>query len=441
MTTGTFARTALDSPQAALAAALATPLVIAGIPLIESIRTCRVQTAGGPPGYGRAPMGRISASDHLWTDRDRDIVTPANDLLYFCAWINLAGAPAILSAPATTGRYFVMELLDAWTENFINLGTRNVPATGASFALAGPSTSGPLPVGTTRVDCPTDLVWLIGRVLVTGEDDLAAARAFMQGFRLASPVTALPACVRAWQEGGDPALDFFANLMRAAHEYPAPAIDGKPGFDAHALWRALGFDPADPDSLARANSRIHAGLKAAYADGMAVVEAHTKSQGRKPWGYTTRLGKWRGNLLLRATTALKGLGALAAEETIYAMADFDRDGEGLDGAHDYVLRFAPGALPPADAFWSVSLYGEDRYFVVNPIGRFALGDRTLGLTFDADGSLSIPIQHARPTQHAKNWLPAPAGRFYLILRLYHPREEFLSGRYTIPPVARVKVAA
>lgn len=436
------------SPQSAHVAAMATPLVIAGYPLVETVRTCRVQTSVSEgAGYGRAPIGQISASNHVWTHADRDIVTPANDLLYFCAWINLADAPAIITVPAATGRYFVVELLDAYTENFINLGTRNVPPGGARFILRGPSTpavpdadagaaeAGAAKAGAMPVACPTDLVWLLGRVLVSGEADVPAARRFMDGFRLASS-SKLPAAVRCWHEGGDPALDFFANLLQCMAEYPAPNGSG----DLSALVTALGLQPGDGGTLAHARPRVLEGLRSAYADGMRIIDAHTVSQARKAWGYSTGLGRWRGNLLQRAVTAMKGLGALCAQETIYAMADFDDRGEPLDGARSYRLRFAPGGLPPADAFWSVSLYGADRYFVDHPARRHAVGDRTAGLTFDADGSLTIPIQHHRPATHAENWLPAPAAPFYLILRLYHPREEFLSGRYVIPPVTRVTVA-
>lgn len=432
-----FASITYETPQEAAVAIAAAPLVLAGYPLVESIRSCRVQTdiaPGATPRYGRAPLGALGRSERQWTDADRDIVTPANDLLYFCGWLDLRTAPAILTLPPATGRYFVCELLDAWTENFLNLGVRNVPREGARYALTGPSTRGRVPAGTLAVDCPTDLVWLIGRVLVADEADLGEARALMNGFRLESEAAALPRSVAEWHADGDPALDFFANLVAAAAEFPDPRPDEGPGMAA--LLRAAGLAPGEPDSVARANARVQAGLKRAYADTMAVIEAHTKSQGRKAWGYSTRLGKWRGNLMLRAATAMKGLGALEAGETIYAMADFDATGEALDGGRAYELRFAAGALPPADAFWSVSMYGADRFFVPSPTGRHAIGDRTRGLEPEPDGGLVIAIGAARPAARAANWLPAPAGPFYLILRVYHPRTEFLEGRYVIPPVVR-----
>lgn len=420
------------NPQSAHVAAMATPLVIAGYPLLESLRTCRVQTTPDQrTGYGRAPMGQFSYSDHIWTHLDRDVVTPANDLLYFCGWVNLKQAPAWLTAPAPTGRYFVVELLDAYTENFLNVGTRKVPPNGGRFMLTGPSTPPQTASDAVQVVCPTDVVWLLGRVLVSGDADFEAAKQFMQGFTLQS-TGGLPETVRHWQDTGDEAVDFFANLLRASEEFPPPPGSG----DLSALHVALGLPPGDTDKLARSNARVLDGLRAAYRHGMQIIEAHTTSQTRKAWGYSTKLGCWGGNLLMRATTAFKGLGALSAEETIYAMADFDSAGEALSGRQTYTLRFAPGELPPADAFWSVTLYGDDRYFAANPIGRYAIGDRTEGLLLDDDGGLTLNIQHTAPQGREPNWLPAPSGSFYLILRCYQPREALLTGRYAIPPVQR-----
>jgi hypothetical protein len=437
---GPFLAVSHADPQSAYVATMTAPLVVAGLPLIETLRTCRVQTdTGGPPVYGRAALGQLGLSERRWTHRDRDIVTPANDFLYFCGWVNLSAGAATVEVPRAIGRYFVIELLDAYTENFANLGTRNVPPAGARYSLVGPTTPrASSAADATVVECPTDLVWLLGRVLVGEDDDVPAARAFLAGFALATPQPCpLPMSVRDWQDTGDAALDFWANLMRAVVEFPPPAYGQGGGPDFAAILGAVGLDVRAPDALSRARTRVIDGLRSAYATALAIVEAHTVSQGRKPWGYNIRLGRWRGNWLLRATTALKGLGALSAEETVYAMADFDADGVPLDGHQSYELRFAPGQLPPVDAFWSVSMYGADRYFADNPIGRYAIGDRTRGLTMEPDGGLVIPVGHARPASRVSNWLPAPAGSFYLILRFYHPHEAVLTGRYTIPPLRRV----
>lgn len=429
-----FAAPVHASPQEALVAAAALPLVIYGYPLIETLRTCRLQTSvDAPTRYGRAPMNTLSASARLWTHEDRDIVTPANDLLYFCGWLNLADGPVTLRVPPLpdADRYYVIELLDAHTNNFTNLGPRNVPLTGADVELLGP---GQQPSGAHAqvVHAPTSLVWLIGRVLVQGPDDLPRAYAFEQGFEiLRSAGPARPASVQQWQDSGDAAIDFFQNLYRAMGDFPpAPAEQG-----LFTLLRKAGLRLGEDVDFASLRAWVVAGLRSAYQQGLAIIEAHTRSQGHKAWGYSMRLGTYGDDWLLRACTAMKGLGALRADEAVYAMADFDADGERLDGRNAYELRFAPGMLPPADAFWSVSLYGEDRFFTANAIGRYAVGDRTPGLRMEADGTLVIPVGHARPTQD-DNWLPAPAGPFYLILRLYHPAQAFMEGQYTIPAVRR-----
>lgn len=429
-----FSTPVYASPQQALVAAAALPLVIYGYPLIETLRTCRLQTSvDTPTQYGRAPMNMLSASARQWTHEDRDIVTPANDLLYFCGWLNLSEGPVTLRVPALpdADRYYVIELLDAHTNNFANLGPRNVPMEGADVQIAGPGQRGS---GEHVVDAPTSLVWVIGRVLVAGPADLERAHAFEQGFQVVgSAGYARPASITQWRETGDDAIDFFQNLYAAMRDFP-PAAHEQGLF---MLLRKVGLRLEDEGiDMASMRQSVVDGLRSAYSQGMALIEAHTRSQGHKAWGYSMRLGLYGDDWILRACTAMKGLGALRADEAIYAMSDFDADGERLHGRHAYELRFPPGMLPPADAFWSVSLYGEDRYFTANDIGRYAVGDRTPGLRKEADGTLVIPISHARPEDEA-NWLPAPDGSFYLILRLYHPDETFLSGQYTIPAVRRV----
>ena len=421
------------SPQAAWACQVAIPAVVAGYPLLESVRTCRIQTVPGSPAYGRAAFNAFGHSARPWTDRDRDIVTPANDLLYSNAWVDLRRGPVVLEMPPPTGRYFVVELLDVYTNNFKNIGTRNVPAEGARFALIGPQQAdGDAPAGTVAVRCPTSLVWLLGRVLVDGEADVPAARDFQAGFRLdGSPTIEPPACVADWQAGGDAAIDFFANLGRALNDFPPPP-------EQRGVYELLEnvHVKLQPGGLNDLRPAVIEGLRQAHAIAMQTIEGHTRSVSKAAWRFSTRLGRYGDDLMLRAATAWKGLGALAADEAIYALADYDHDGRSLDGRNRYRIRFDDGGDLPADAFWSISLYGEDRYFAANDIGRHALGNRS-ALNRDAGGALSIEVSHAPPVGPAENWLPAPAAPFYLILRLYQPQERLLKGRYRFPEVERV----
>jgi hypothetical protein len=276
------------------------------------------------------------------------------------------------------------------------------------------------------------LVWLLGRALVGSPNDVPDAKRFTEGVRLQGSGPR-PACVNLWRESGDTAQDFYANLLQGVDEIGVPSNAS----DLRPLMRSLRLPPGGLDALERSSPRIRDGLRQAYSEGMHLIEQHTVNLTHKPWTWSPHLGIWGDNILMRATVAMKGLGALAATETLYAQADFDAHSQPLNGQHAYTLRFEEGHMPPADAFWSVSLYGEDRYFAANPMGRYAIGDRTQGLRLSQDNSLTLQIQHERPAEGDANWLPAPRGPFYLILRMYHPRKEMLSGQYVLPPVHQV----
>ncbi|MBK6613881.1 DUF1254 domain-containing protein [Ottowia sp.] len=433
MSTQPFLSQAFHSPQAAWMAHSAAPAVVAGYPLLESIRTCHVQTSPGASAYGRAPFNTFGHSRERWTDRDRDIVTPANDLLYSNAWLDLRQGPVVITVPPQTGRYFVLELMDAYTNNFHNIGTRNTAPGGERFALIGPGSDATVPEGTTPIHSPTALVWVLGRVLVDGDADEEAARGFQAGFRIDGPATpAPPPSVAQWQQGGDEVLDFFANLARALHDFPPPPSQ-RGVFD---LLRGAHLRLSPDGKLGDLRPATLEGLRAAYATAMQTIEGMTRAASKAPWRYSTRLGRYGDDLMLRAATAWKGLGALAADEAIYAVTDYDDQGELLDGQRLYRLHFADGGQVPAGAFWSVTLYGEDRYLAPNPIGRYALGNRS-PLQRNADGSLTLYVSQQPPPGPRENWLPAPAGGFYLILRLYHPQPAFLDGSYRMPPLEHV----
>ncbi len=431
---------AVASARQAMARAIGLSAFVFGYPLIESMRTCRLQTEGSKDAPLRAPVDRVHHIRHASTDKDRDIVTPANDLLYTTAWIHLANGPRLLRVPATArhpGRYFVLALYDAWTENFENLGPRNCQAEGETVLLLGPG--GQVPAGLEGyrvVRCPTDLVWLIGRILVGDEADGPAARALQDEITLhAVPGTGrgkrpvaveqwtgepVDAMAEAWEQhrpAAEVAPRFFTSLCQALSDTQARAEDagmlawlGQAGLiaSAHFQWEAL--EPALRD-----------GLVEGFAEAVALVAAAARSRHTRPWVLASRAGRYGNDYLVRALTAYIGLGALATSEALYGAGHFDAQRQPLAGPRRYRLRFEPGELPPAEAFWSVTLYDADRFLYPNAIGRHSIGDRTPGLRHEADGALEIDFAHQAPAD-ARNWLPAPAGPFYLILRLYHPRE-------------------
>ncbi len=432
---------ALVSARGHLAFAAGLDAYVYGLPLVEAMRTAWQMTGvDAPQPSGRAPLNVLGHADRPWTHADRDVVTPANDLLYSMGWLDLSQGPQLLDVPAERTRYWVMALLDAYTNNFVNIGPRRTGGEKRSYALVTEGWNGTLPEGVEAIACPTPLVWLLGRVLVTSDDDLPAARAVQRQMHV-RPLAAAPAGpVRHytdWQPSDDP-LAFLDALARGLAANPPPLADA--GVVA-SLGRA-GIRPGMPVRAELLEPEVADGLVRGLQAGREVVAAYSRSRHGNAWGINYTLGRFGTDYLGRACTAAKGLGGLSSDEALYAMADYDGARQRLDGRHAYRLRFEAGALPPVDAFWSVSLYGEDFFFVDNPIARHAIGDRTPGLVRMPDGALELLIQHATPPDAQRaNWLPAPAGPFYLILRLYHPRDEAVNRSYRIPPVQRVDDAA
>jgi len=449
----------------ALARSIGQAAFIYGYPLMETWRTCRQQTlpaahntpAGGSDIRGIA-LNTLHHSPRPSTHEDRDVVTPANDLLYSLAWIWLGDGPVLLTVPSSRqhgGRYFVLALYDAHTENFANLGARTCNPDGETVLLAGP---GGAPVaGHLRkyrtIACPTNLVWHIGRTVVGDAPDWPAARAVqndiaLQALRPAqgpqalanwagAPQDAMAAIVEHGQDPAQVAADFFTNLCHILHETPGRTEDqgllawfGKAGLHPNPAmrWNQL----AEP---------LQQGLIDGLMDGVHTMLATAGGTRRpKPWAMTGATGRYGSEYLGRALTAYLGLGALATDEAIYAAAHFDADLQPLRGQNRYVLRFAADNLPPVDAFWSVTLYdAADRFLYGNAIKRHAIGDRTPGLKYESDGGLCLDIAHEKPAHGSANWLPAPPGRFYLILRMYYPREG--TARWPVPPLQVVQAGA
>lgn len=438
----------MTHPRHALGRSVGLTAFVWGYPLVEMLRTCRLQT-GDPAAAWHAPIDRLRHTPRVADATDRDIVTPANDLLYTTGWIHLAHGPRRLTVPPLhSGRYLVLALYDAWTENFANPGLRTSPRAGETVLLVGPDAPPDAGAGSgLRVlRAPTRLVWLIGRVVAGDQADLPAARALQAGIALAADGEGPPpAAVGNWQgppedtvaalearphEAEAIAARFFDNLCRGLAGECVPAADA----GLLAWLSSAGLQPHAAFSFAQLDEPLRKGLVQGLADGVALLVQASRSRHARPWALNTRIGRYGTAYLVRALTAYKGLGALAPEEALYAMSDFDAHGQPLDGRVGYALRFAPGELPPVDGFWSVTLYAEDRFLHPNASGRHSIGDRTPGLRPDPDGGLTIHVGHEPPADPAArtNWLPAPAGRCYLVLRLYVPRPE--ARGWAIPPL-------
>jgi hypothetical protein len=372
----------------------------------------------------------------------RTVVLPNHDTTYTVGTLQLASGPRVLDVPDTHGRYYVIQLLDAYSNTFAYVGRRTTGTRAGSYAVVPPGFDGTVPAGAKRIQSPTNRVWVLGRTLLRDAADLPAVGQLMGGYK----VTALDAWAAGQRQGSlvfgsfpklapvvlPTGVDFYAKLGEILTTDPAPERDA---CALRAFARAgigPGRSPAGPAlaAAARAGARI-----ISRAERRANRFGARRNNG---WVLPGRyVGAYGRNYLGRAVIATVALGANTRPETVYPLAVADVEGRPLSGRHRYVVRFPRGGLPPADAFWSLTMYGEDRYLVPNAIDRYAIGDRTKGLRRGPDGSLTLYIQHDRPSGAASaNWLPAPSGRFRLALRIYEPRRSVLTGKWLPPPVRR-----
>lgn len=390
--------------------------------------------------------------DHTFTD----VVSPNADTLYSTAWLDLSREPVVLSVPAMARRYYLMPMLDAWTNVFASPGTRTTGNGPGRYAIVGPHWHGELPADVKEIKAPTDMVWIIGRTQTHGPADYAQVRKLQNQYQL---VPLSSSGTNGTQNEGQSA----APTPPAAAGKRVPPVEQVAAMGAQTFFsRFAGLLAANPPSSADASmveKMTRLGIRAGASFDMArldpatqqAIEAGTKAglrriaaaaQHRDPasivngWVVTRGLGSYGTDYEKRAFVAWVGLGANLDADAMYPMARTDSDGQPLSGANKYVVHFEKGQTPPVNALWSLTLYNERQAFVDNPLGRYAIGDRDK-LKPNADGSLDLYIQHDSPGKDKEsNWLPAPPDAFNLILRMYWPRDEALSGAWAPPPVQR-----
>ena len=389
------------------------------------------------------PLNQFVRAQQLATPETKAVVLPNNDTLYASAWLDLRQEPIILHVPDTQGRYYSVQLMDAYTNTFAYVGRRVTGTKEGNYAIVGPAWQGTLPTGVKPIKSPTNTVWGLTRTLVKGEDDLTTARTLQQQYTLTSlsaygggitpqqQVPPSPITQTAESNG----LQFYDELGAALQDDPPPE-DESPLL---RLFAQVGIGLNRRPSQEVKDQATIDGLKQAISEGERLIDQKVSNWGKmvNGWMVNYQIGNYGKDYLLRAATAKAALAANTAEESLYFITQVDVTGKPLSGANRYVFRFDPGGLPPVDAFWSLTVYGLDRFLVANPLNRYSIGDRTKGLQYNADGSLDIYVQHEVPVGEESNWLPTPADAFYLLFQAYQPRAELLTGAYKVPPVKRV----
>lgn len=407
-----------------------------------------------------APFNRFAHSERL-ADHRTEFVSVNNATVHSIAQLDLSGGPLRLHVPDSGGAYYVLQFVDAWTDNFAYVGRRATGTAEGEWLIVPPGWAGSVPDGVRGViDAPTSVVTVAGRYACDGPGDLPRVRALQERLTLA-PLDGRPhrTGLPAPEPGVPEELRFFEELRVWMADFPPSAADQA----YQDRFQPLGLLEEGPSPYAAAGPALVDALTKGLERGRARVEgvsrAGTSGGGGRPgsWNADPHLfdynldhfgvgtidsPQWRiadreASYLARAVAARIGLWGNHGYEAVYAQTFQDSAGRQLNGAHSYVLRFPEP--PPVESFWSVTMYSTPDYYLVdNPAGRYSIGDRTPGLVHADDGSLTLYLSHDRPADPARaaNWLPAPAGDFRPMLRLYTPGAAVLDGSYEIPAVER-----
>ncbi len=446
-------------PEQAKQAAIA---YLYGYPLVYNLREI-ANFQKGPNLLGSAPLP-FNTFGHARQLLDPTIhfVSPNNDTLYMVAMCDVRNGPLVLQVPDTNDRYYVLQFVDAWTNNFAYIGRRATGTQEGRFLLAAREYDGPVPDDMRVVHPSTGVFAIVGRIAVDGIDDLPVAHSLQDQFTL-TPLSVYrggdaPGPVRGVPQPDPrvvPELGWWEAFRVALAAFPPPTSDAPFLAICEQLGLTAPHSPyVDPDpALAEA---LTAGQKAAEEK----LEELIKSAANPVNGWQSSLNIFNYNsdyfeigtlddprwmipdrntaYVTRAVAARAGLWGNHGYEADYRIVYVDADGRPLDSEHRYELRLP--APPPVDAFWSLTMYDADEFYLVeNSINRYSIGSSTPGLQYGPDGSLTIYMQQASPGPgNESNWLPTPQqGPFRPIMRLYQPQQPILDGSFTLPGIIRV----
>ena len=429
---------------------------IYGFPLVFDLEQVHRFVTSGIGSTPATPYNTFGHARALANAGDT-FVSINNDTIYSIAQLDLGVGALVLTVPDTHGRYYVLQFVDAWTNNFAYVGHRATGTGAGTFWLLPPGDDREVPDGVTAIHVPTRIASIVGRWACAGEADLPEVHRLQDATTLTQlDPAAVPAGIPAADQTLPPELLFLDQVRLWSQEFPPAPRD----LELQASLAPTGItDPTSP--YASLDAETAAQLVAGVQQGKAFLEGILKSGGgggtQNGWNLTYHVFDYNLDYFevgtlddpaftitdpqvrigTRAAAALGGLWGNHGYEAAYIMSYVDGDGQQLTGAHTYTLRLDP--TPPVGAFWSLTMYDVPDFFLVdNPIDRYSIGDRTPGLVVADDGSVTITLSRdepADPTARA-NWLPTPAGDFRPILRMYEPDPSVLEGKYVVPAFVR-----
>ena len=454
--TGSAMQRAFAAPvTAAEATALGTEAYIYGYSLITMEFTRRVTTNVVQPTGLRAPMGQF-ANARTYPDASfKDVTAPNADTLYSSAWLDVSKESYALSLPDEGDRYFLIPMLDGWTDVFQVPGKRTTGDKAQTYAITGPGWKGTLPHGVKEYKSPTSMVWILGRTYCTGTpEDYEAVHAIQDKYELV-PLSAYGKPYTPPEGKVDPSIDMKTAVRDQVNGLTAEAyfsllatlLKDNPPAKADAPMVAkltkLGVVPGEAFDASKLGDEGAKALAEVPKTAFEKIMGHFKNAGTNVngWQYMPKTGIYGTNYLQRAFVTAIGLGANRPQDAVYPTSDVDAEGKPYSGANKYVMHFPKGQLPPVNGFWSLTMYNGEYFFVANPLNRYSISARQ-NLKANADGSTDLYIQNESPgADKESNWLPAPTDKFILMLRLYWPKEKnpsIVNGTWKIPAVKVVK---
>ena len=415
---------------------------------IVTMDITRKQSTNMAPGkeLGKGPMNMF-VNIPAYPPADLKVVVRLNfDTLYSVAWLDLTKEPLIVSVPDTAGRYYLLPMLDMWTDVFASPGSRTTGTQAGNFLLTPPGWTGIIPYGFTGIRAPTPYVWIIGRTKTDGPQDYAEVNEIQAGYQVTplsqwgKPQTPIDVELDPTvdmktppktQVDTMPAATYFAYAAELLKLHP-PHITDDPLIDR---MKRIGIEPGKAFDLARLDPAVKRVLESVPQEAQKLMAWKVPSVTRVVNGWsmnTDTMGVYGNYYLKRAIVTQLGLGANLPEDAIYPLNLADGNGDPLDGENEYTIHFAKGAQPPVNAFWSITLYDQDGFQVGNALNRFAVSS-WMPFKYNRDGSLDIYFQSDSPGKDKEsNWLPAPKKPFNLTMRLYSPKSDVLTGKWNPP---------
>ncbi len=436
------------------ARAIAKEATIYGFPLVDSYRIQYSYFVDRGNRQFKAPWNTIFNNARVYTPEDKAIQTPNSDTPYSYVGADLRAEPVVFTVPAVEkGRYYALQFIDMYTFNFAYVGSRTTGNDPASFLLAGPKWEGEKPKGIKSViRSETEFAFVLYRTQLFNPGDIENVKRIQAGYKiqplstfLGKPAPAAPPTVDFVKpltvEQERTSLQFFdvlSFILQSCPIHPSEtALRTRFAKIGVGAGKSLDASSLSPEMRKALEDGMADGWKAFDEFKATHIDTGKSSSGD---GFGTR-AYLKNDYMQRMSAAALGIYGNSKQEAIYPVYFMDSSDQKLDGEGRYTLRFAPGRLPPVNAFWSLTLYELPSSLLhANPLNRYLINSAMLpNLKRDADGGLTLYVQNESPGEDKKsNWLPAPRGDFFAVMRLYWPKPEALSGKWNAPPLARAK---